>query len=368
MHFDTRLVHFDAAPGDPLRPTVTPIYQTATFKQSSATEFGQYDYSRSGNPTRAVLEAQLAALEGGACGFAFSSGMAALTTVCSLVEAGGHIVAGSDLYGGTHRLLRKVVARAGVSVSFVDLRDLDAFDAALRPETRLVLAESPTNPLLQVADLEALAERCTLHGALLAVDNSLLSPVLQRPLELGADIVIHSATKFLGGHADLTAGAVITKDQALGEEIGFHQNACGNALAPFDCFLLLRGMRTLGVRVERQQKSAGELVEWLAAHPAVTAVHYPGMGGVFSFETGDRALSEQVVEATRIFATCVSFGSVGSVVSLPCNMSHASIPAEERRLPEDLVRVSVGLEAPTDLIADLAQALSTKTLRLSLSA
>lgn len=373
----TALVRFDAAPGDPYRPTATPIYQTATFEQPTATAFGQYDYTRTANPTRDVLNEQLAALEGGVRALTYTSGMAALNAVCELVEAGGHVLAGDDLYGGTWRLLSRVLPRRGVSVSYADATDPERFAAAFRPETRLVLLETPTNPLQRIVDVRAIAALTRAHGALLAVDNTVMSPYLQRPLDLGADVVIHSATKALCGHGDVMAGAAVVRDPAVGDELAFLQNATGNGLAPFDCYLLLRGTRTLAARIDRAQRTTHALADWLVSHPAVTAVHYvgrpehpgytlhhgqaDGAGALLAFETGAVGVSAAVVEQTRLFTTAVSFGSVAASISLPCAMSHASIPAEvraERALPEDLVRVSVGLEALEDLIADLDRALN----------
>lgn len=366
------------ATGDPHDAIAPPIYQTATFRQPGATEFGEYDYSRSANPTRSLVEAQIARLERGTRALAFSSGMAAISAVTRLVRCGESIVAGDDLYGGTCRLLGRITTGLGIEVRHVDTTSPEALTRAIDGSTRLVLLETPTNPLLRISDIQEIAGIAHDAGALLAIDNSLLSPVLQRPLELGADIVIHSATKFLCGHSDVTAGAVVVKAEALGERIAFVQNAEGAGLAPFDAWLLLRGMKTLALRVERQCVSAQRIAEYLDAHPLVTKVHYPGLvshpghalqcrqtrgaGGVISFETGDPERSRQIVEGARLFAIAVSFGGVGSVISLPARMSHASIPAElrDRIAPaDDLVRISVGIEDVEDLIEDLAQALET---------
>ncbi len=372
----TQLVRFDPSPGDPWRANSTPIYQTATFAQESATEFGTYDYTRSGNPTRAVLETQLAQLESGERAFAFASGMAALSTLTRLVPAGGEILAGDDLYGGTYRLLEEVAPRLGIKTKYVDVTDLAAVERTIAKNTRLLLIETPTNPLQRIADIRALSKIAHKHGALLAVDNSLLSPWLQKPLELGADVVVHSATKHLCGHGDVMAGALVVREAELAEQLGFLQNAEGNALAPFDCWLLLRGMKTLGVRLDRAQKNAARIAEFLAGHPRVTRVRYAGLdshpgrqlhysqargaGSLLSFETGDALVSKRIVEALKLFTISVSFGSVTSQVSLPCWMSHKSIPASVRRahaLPDDLVRISVGIECSGDLAADLAVAL-----------
>jgi cystathionine beta-lyase len=377
MKLATRIVRFRPAPGDPHAALSPPLYQTATFAQASALESGPYDYSRSGNPTRHLLEERVADLEGAGRALAYGSGLAALAAVVRVAAAGGEVLAGDDLYGGTYRLLSRVLRGQGVRVRYVDLTDLAAVAAALTPRTRLVLAETPTNPLLHVADLRALAALAHGRGALLAVDNSLLSPYRQRPIELGADLVVHSATKCLSGHSDLSAGVVAVADPALAAALAFQQNAEGTALSPFESWLLLRGLKTLAVRLDRQEASAQLLAEFLAAHPRVCRVHYPGLaahpghalqrrqaegaGSVVSFETGSVETSRRLAEAVSLFAIAVSFGGVASQISLPCRMSHASIPAEVRRrrvLPEDLVRLAVGLEDAGDLIADLGQALA----------
>ena len=378
MRRETELVHFDPAPGDPVRPTSTPIYQTATFRQPTATEFGAYNYTRSGNPTRSVLEAQLARLECGARALAFSSGMAAVAAVASLACSGEEILAGDDLYGGTCRYLSRVLPQQGIAVRYVDSTDLGAVAAILQQSARpprLVLIETPTNPLQKISDLTALARLAHAAGALLAVDNSLLSPYLQQPLELGADLVIHSATKFLCGHSDVTAGVVVCRDAEVGERLAFYCNAAGTALAPFEAWLLLRGTRSLALRLDRQQANAKVVAHFLAGHPQVRRVHYPGLpghpgreillrqargaGALVGFETGDPEVSCRVAEATQLFAVNISFGGMGSSISLPGRMSHASTPPEVRRLrplPDDLVRLSVGIEHADDLVADLAQA------------
>lgn len=376
MKFASRLVNFNSAPGDSLRPMATPIYQTATFEQERTDSFGDFDYSRSGNPTRKVLEDHLASLENGAHGFCFSSGMAAISTATRLLRTGDEILADLDLYGGTCRLFSQVLERTGIGVRYADATRPD-FAAALGPHTRLVFVESPTNPLLRVVDLRRLAEQVHAQGALLGVDNSALSPYLQNPLDLGADLVLHSATKFLCGHSDVTGGAIVVRDPKLAEQIKFLQNAEGNALGPFDCFLLLRGLKTLKLRLDCQQRNAQAVAEYLAAHPGVTQIFYPGLasssgydlqrsqargpGGLLSFTTGSLQASRQVAEQTKLFHICVSFGSVHSTISLPSTMSHASVPPNiraGRQLPEDLVRISVGIEDPDDLLADLDQALA----------
>lgn len=381
MKFASRLVSFDVAPGDPNRPMATPIYQTATFQQDEATAFGPYDYSRSGNPTRTVLEEQIAALENGSRGFCFSSGMAAITCVTRLLGSGDAILADSDLYGGTCRLFTRVLDRTGITARYADACNLPAFSAQMTEKTRLVYLESPTNPLLRVVDIRQIADLAHANGALLAVDSSAMSPYLQNPLDLGADIVLHSATKYLCGHSDVTGGVIVVKDAELAKQIYFLQNAEGNALAPFDAFLFLRGLKTLKLRLDCQQKNALTLAQWLEANPQVTSVNYPGLasfpgyllqhkqargaGAVLSFTTGSVEASRRIVEATRMFSICVSFGSINSTISLPGCMSHASVPPEVgklRELPADLVRISVGIEDAGDLIADLEQAFAASTI------
>lgn len=370
----TALAPTDGSRGDPWRASAPPIYQTATFAQESASEFGTYDYARSGNPTREMLERHCATLEGAHAAFAFASGVAAVTAVTRLVRSGERIVAHTGLYGGTQRLLARLAEERGVDVAWTDLVDGNA-RAAVRG-ARLVLVESLTNPLWRAPDLRALVAASRAEGAWLAVDATATSPWLQRPLELGADIVLHSATKLLCGHADVTAGIVATRDRSIAERIAFIQNAEGAVLAPFDCWLLLRGMRTLGVRIDRQQASASTIARWLASRNDLVAVHHAslpdhpdharhaaqalGPGTVLSFETGDEARSIALVERLERFAIAVSFGSVDSTASLPCRMSHASVPSVLRHValpPRDLMRLSIGLEDPEDLIADLERAL-----------
>ena len=381
MKFASKLVSFDVAPGDPFRPMATPIYQTATFEQEEATSFGPYDYSRSGNPTRTVLEEQIALLENGTRGFCFASGMAAITCVTRLLRTGDEILADSDLYGGTCRLFTRVLDRTGIVAHYADAWDVEAFAAQITERTKLVYLESPTNPLLRVVDIRQIADLAHASGALLAVDSSAMSPYLQNPLDLGADFVLHSATKFLCGHSDVTAGVIVAKDDELAKRIYFLQNAEGNALGPFDAFLFLRGLKTLKLRMDCQQKNAQTLAEWLEGHPQVSCVNYPGLatspghllqrkqargaGAVLSFTTGSAEMSRRIVEATRMFSICVSFGSINSTISLPGSMSHASVPPEVgelRELPCDLVRISVGIEDAGDLITDLEQAFAVATL------
>ncbi|CAI0374506.1 unnamed protein product [Linum tenue] len=363
---------------DPYDAMSVPLYQTATFKQPSATENGPYDYTRSGNPTRDVLESLLAKLDKGDRALCFTSGMAALAAVSHLFGTGDEIVAGDDIYGGSDRLLSQVIPRSGIVVKRVNTSSLEEVASSMGPQTKLVWLESPTNPRQQISDIRKIAEIAHANGALLLVDNSIMSPVLSRPLELGADIVMHSATKFIAGHSDLMAGVLVVKGESLGRSLYFLQNAEGSGLAPNDCWLCLRGIKTMVLRVEKQQENAQKIAEFLASHPQVKRVNYAGLpdhpgrelhysqaqgaGSVLSFLTGSLALSKHIVETTKYFSITVSFGSVKSLISMPCFMSHASIPAavrEARGLTEDLIRISVGIEDVDDLIADLDFALKT---------
>jgi cystathionine beta-lyase len=374
MKSATRCVHLGIQ-DDPHGAIVPPIYQTATFRQATASEFGEYDYTRSGNPTRTALEQQLAQLEGGTHASAFASGMAAITALTRLLENGQEIVAGDDLYGGTIRLLDQILPHQGITVRYVNTSDPEAVSQAVTSATKLILIETPTNPLLQICDIRKLAELAHESGVLLAVDNSMLSPISQQPLKLGAGIIIHSATKFLCGHSDVTAGAIITNDLAIHDRIAFQQNAEGAGLSPFESWLLLRSLKTLALRVERQNDSARRIAQFLQLHRAQFKVHYPGFkdhpgheihrlqsagdGSVISFTTGDADFSARLAEATRLFTIAVSFGAVGSTISLPYHMSHSSIPdALKHRLapPADLVRLSIGIEDAEDLMEDLDQA------------
>ncbi|KAJ9544073.1 hypothetical protein OSB04_023780 [Centaurea solstitialis] len=363
---------------DPYGAMSTPLYQTATFKQPSATEYGPYDYTRSGNPTRDVLESLMAKLDKADRALCFSSGMAALSAVSHLVKPGEGIVAGEDIYGGSDRLLSQVIPNRGVTVKRVDTTDLDAVASAIGPQTKLVWLESPTNPQQQVSDIRKIAKIAHANGALLLVDNSIMSPVLCQPLDLGADFVMNAATKFVAGHSDVMAGVLSVRGERLGKELYFLQNSEGAGLAPFDCWICLRGIKTMALRVEKQQENAQKIAEFLASHPMVKKVNYAGLpnhpghslhysqakgaGSVLSFETGSLALSKHIVENTKYFGITVSFGTVKSLISMPSFMSHAAIPAAVRKargLTEDLVRISVGIEDVDDLIADLDDAFKT---------
>lgn len=378
MKFRTRAIHVGNKRDATTGAVVPPIHVASTYIQPGAGEWGEFDYSRSGNPTRKNLEETLASLEAGSRALAFSSGMAATHAATMLLKSGEHILAGADIYGGTYRLFHKIVDRAGISVTLADSRDLQQFEAQITPQTRMLWIESPGNPLLSITDLRACAEIAKRHGILLAVDNTFASPVLTRPLELGADIVMHSATKYLGGHSDLLGGALVVKDDQLFDRLYFIQNATGATLGAFESFLLARGLKTLELRVLAQSSTALQLAEFLDSHPRVNRVLYPGLphheghdlarsqmdggfGGMLSFETvGDYAAAKKVAESTKLFQLAVSLGAVESLIEQPASMSHASYDPEDRAahgIVDGLVRLSVGLEDFEDLRDDLAAVL-----------
>ncbi|MFP4149179.1 MAG: cystathionine gamma-synthase [Nitriliruptoraceae bacterium] len=371
--FATRAIHAGQDP-EPVTGAVTvPIFQTSTFAQPRVGEHTGYEYARTGNPTRTALQTALAALEGTDRAVAFASGLAAEDAVFRLLSPGDHVVMADDVYGGTWRQIAQVHARFGIEVSAVDLSDLDAVRAALRPTTRLVWAETPSNPLLKILDLAALAELAHDHGARLVADNTFATPALQRPYQLGADLVVHSTTKYLGGHSDVVGGAVCT-DAATAEELAFLQNAVGAVPGPFDSWLTLRGVRTLEVRMERHSANAARIATFLTEHPAVTTVAYPGLadhpghelaarqmsafGGMVSFRlAGGRPAAIRVAEATELFFLAESLGGVESLIEHPGIMTHASVAGTALEVPDDLVRLSVGIETVEDLLADLERAL-----------
>ncbi len=372
---DTEVIHFQGAE-DPLTGSVNvPIYQTATYRQEEIYRTPKWEYSRTGNPTRAALEAQIAALEGGDRGFAFSSGMAAITTVLSLFESGDEIVVSNSVYGGTYRILDKVFSHFGIRAAYAEGNDPSAFEAAFTDDTKAVLLESPANPVLSVTDIGAVAEIAHAHGALVIVDNTFLTPYLQQPLKLGADIVVHSATKYLGGHSDVVAGLVVTKDPADSERIAFLQNSIGAVLPPFDSFLLIRGMKTLAVRMDRHTVNALALARFLREQPEVAAVHYPGLkddpgyavqnrqatggGAMIAFALRESLDVKKFFAAAKgeIIALAESLGGVETLVCHPSSMTHAAIPEEIRNrvgISENLIRLSVGIEN----LEDLREALS----------
>ena len=374
----TRALHVGQGPDPATGAVVVPIHLATTFAQESPGRHKGFEYSRSGNPTRANLEECLASLEGAQHGLAFSSGLAATATLMLLFDPGDHVVFTEDVYGGTFRLFDKVFARYGLTFTSVDPTDLEAIAAAITDRTRLVWLESPTNPLLRVVDLDAVSELTHGAGALMAVDSTFASPILQRPLELGADLVIHSSTKFLGGHSDVLGGVVLTSDDGLAERMRFHQNAVGAVPSPFDCWLLLRGLKTLQLRVLRQCESALTIARWLEGQDAVTQVHYPGLesnpghalarrqmgghyGGVLSFEVSSGDAARSFLERLRVFTLAESLGAVESLAESPALMTHSSIPEEIRTrvgVNDGLLRLSVGIEDVDDLVADLEQALA----------
>ncbi|MCH9650929.1 MAG: PLP-dependent aspartate aminotransferase family protein [Deltaproteobacteria bacterium] len=354
---ETLLVHRPRVPGEPAGASSTPIYQTATFSVSPG---GDWDYSRSGNPTRDVLEQHLARLDGAARSLAYASGMAAVAAVLRLAPAGSEVVAGCDLYGGSLRFLAELARDRGVEVRLADTTNLTSLRDALSPRTSLVWLETPSNPRLGISDIKAI---CTLAhgvGAWVAVDNSIHSPYLQKPLEEGADLAVQSATKALGGHSDLTAGVVSVSDPVLGERLAFRQNAEGNALSPFESWLLLRGMETLAVRLPRQLENARYLTQRLRAHRATKGLYTSPKSFLVSLETASVEESRRVIASLRLFRTTVSFGGVTSSASLPCEMSHASVPKKwrgDQGLSPSLIRLSIGIEDPQDLWGDLLAAL-----------
>jgi cystathionine beta-lyase len=376
MSTATQLIH--SIPVDPLTGAISvPIYQTSTFVQDAPGVNKGYDYARTGNPTRATLEQLIAQLEKGAVGIAFASGLAAIDSIVKLLKSGDEILAVDDIYGGAFRLFTNVYEKFGIKVSFVDTSNVENVFNAITPNTKLIWLETPTNPTLKISDIEAIAKVAKASNCLLCVDNTFASPVLQQPIPLGADIVIHSATKYLGGHSDLIAGLVVTKEKELGDKIKYIQNACGAILAPFDSWLAIRGIETLHLRVKQHCASAQVVAEFLEQHPAVDKVFYPGLkthpnhaiakkqskgfGGIVSFtlknDTEEAAV--QFVTQTQLFKLAESLGGIKSLVSHPANMTHKSIPAEKRRaagVQDSLIRLSIGLEDAEDLVLDLEQA------------
>jgi cystathionine gamma-synthase len=374
--FETLAIHAGQEPDAVTGAVAPPIYQTSTYKQDGVGGLrGGYEYSRSANPTRTALEECLAALEAGTRGLAFASGLVAETTLLHVaVRPGDHVVIPGDAYGGTYRLFAKVFAQWGLEYTPVALDDLDAVRAAVRPTTRVLWCETPTNPLLGLADISALAQIAHDGDALLVVDNTFASPYLQQPLPLGADVVVHSTTKYLGGHSDVVGGALVVADADLGERLAFHQNAIGGVPGPFDSWLVLRGIKTLGVRMDRHCENAARIVEMLTAHTAVDRVLYPGLpdhpghevaakqmrgfGGMVSFTLrGGEEAALRVCERARIFTLAESLGGVESLIEHPGRMTHASVAGSPLEVPADLVRLSVGIESIEDLLADLAYAL-----------
>lgn len=377
MKFETRAIHVGQEPDPRTGAVVVPIYQTSTYAQPEPGKHLGHEYTRTSNPTRDALQACVASLENGRHGIAFASGLGATSTIMTMFRTGDHIVSTDDVYGGTFRVFDKVFREFGIEFTHVDTSDLDAVAAAMRPETKLVWVETPTNPLLVVSDIRKLADLAHAHDALLAVDNTFMSPALQRPLELGADLVVHSTTKYIGGHSDVVGGIVVVNDDDLHERLTFRQNAVGAVPGPFDSWLTLRGVKTLGVRMRAHEENAAKVARFLVEHPEVEDVLWPGLaehaghdvqksqadgfGGIVTFRVrGGEDRACKVCSSTRYFLLAESLGGVESLIEHPAIMTHASVPADQRAargITDNLIRLSVGIESADDLIADLDQAL-----------
>jgi cystathionine gamma-lyase / homocysteine desulfhydrase len=377
MKRKTRLIHGGIA-GDPHTGAVSvPIYQVSTYKQEGIGGHKGFEYSRTGNPTRHALEELIKDIEGGQAGFAFGSGMAAITAVMMLFNSGDHVILTDDVYGGTYRVMTKVLNRLGIESTFVDTSNLANIEKEIRPTTRAIYLETPTNPLLKITDIQGAAAIAKKHNLLTIVDNTFSTPYWQTPIELGADIVVHSATKYLGGHSDVVAGLVVVNSDQLAEDLHFVQNSTGGVLGPQDSWLLMRGIKTLGVRMEEHEANTRKIVEFLVNHPQVKKVYYPGLenhpnhdiakkqasgfGGMVSFDVGSEEKADQVLNRVKYFTLAESLGAVESLISVPAKMTHASIPKERREelgITDGLIRISVGIEDVEDLIEDLTKALS----------
>ena len=378
MEFETRAIHEGQNPDPTTGAVITPIYQTSTYQQEAIGKHKGYEYSRTGNPTRKALEGALASLEGGKYGLAFASGVAATMAVLSLLEGGDHLIAGDELYGGTYRLLEKVLRRSGVEVTYADVDDIDTFSKALQKNTKLIWIETPTNPLLKIIDIRKLADMAKRKDILLAVDNTFATPYFQRPLECGADVVVHSTTKYLSGHSDIIGGIAITSDERIYRQVKFYQNAAGAVPGPWDSWLVLRGIKTLAVRMRDHEKNALFLAEYLERHPQIERIYYPGLpssgqhqlakkqmtgfGGMISVELkGGFPEVEKFVASLRLFLLAESLGGVESLVCYPPRMTHSALSRDERikrGIKDNLVRLSVGIENKIDLKEDLEKALS----------
>jgi cystathionine gamma-synthase len=372
--FETLAIHAGQDPEGMTGSVQVPIFQTSTYAQQAVGKNKGYDYARTGNPTRTALEACLAALEDGQWGLAFGSGMAATDAIAHTLKAGDHVVLSDDVYGGTYRLYKRMYEQLGVDTSPVDMRRLDTVRKAMRKATKLVWIESPTNPTMKVVDIAGLSEIAHKGKALAVVDNTFASPYLQNPLVHGADLVLHSTTKYIGGHSDVVGGAIVGKDEALRARLAFLQNAAGGVPGPLDAWLVLRGAKTLAVRMERHSANGQAIAEWLSEHPRVSRVYYPGLethpqhelakrqmrsfGGMLSFELkGGEAAAKRMAARTRVFALAESLGGVESLIEVPLAMTHGSVKGTKLAPPAGLVRLSVGIETVSDLIADLAQAI-----------
>ncbi len=375
LGFETRAIHAGQPPDPQTGSVITPIYQTSTYAQEEVGVTKGYEYARTGNPTRTALEECIADLEGGKHGLAFGSGMAAIMTLMLSVKPGEHVLLGDDVYGGTYRLFNQVLSQYGITHALTDMGDPEAVEAAITPETTMLWIETPTNPLLKVLDIQALAQVADAHNARLVVDNTFASPYLQRPLELGAHVVVHSATKYLGGHSDVVLGLLVTSDEILRGQLRYNQNAVGAVPGPVDCFLVLRGIKTLAVRMREHSMNAQAVAEYLEAHPKVERVLYPGLpshpghdlasrqmllpGGMLSFEIkGGKDAALEFVRCTRVFTLAESLGGVESLIEHPGAMTHASLAGSAIEIGPGLIRLSVGIESEQDLIADLDQAFS----------
>ena len=392
MEFETKAIHVGQDPDSATGATITPIYQTSTYTHDALGKHKGYDYTRAGNPTRTALESALAALENGKHGLCFSSGLGATASVLCMLKAGDEVIAGDDLYGGTVRLFNKVFSNFNIKFTYVDGTDSRAFEKAITPKTKLIWLETPTNPMLRITDIKAVSKIAKANNLILCVDNTFASPYFQKPLELGADIVVHSTTKYLGGHSDVVGGAVITSSDDLHEKVKFYQKAVGATPGPFDSWLVLRGIKTLAVRMKKHEENAKQVAEFLEKHPNVKKVNYPGLkshpqhelakkqmsgfGGMISFEVTAKGrhpeersdegsnnnfqFAKKVIESTKIFALAESLGGVESLIGHPVTMTHVDVPQEQRNklgITESLIRISVGIEGTDDLINDLKQAL-----------
>jgi cystathionine gamma-lyase / homocysteine desulfhydrase len=377
MKRKTKLIH-GGIPSDKNTGAVSfPIYQVSTYKQDEVGVHKGFEYSRTGNPTRHALEELIKDLEGGERGFAFGSGMAAITAVMMMFDSGDHIILTDDVYGGTYRVMSKVLNRLGLESTFVDTTDIVQIEAAMRPNTKAVYVETPTNPLLKVTDIAAVSAWAKSKNLLFMVDNTFNTPYWQNPIELGADIVLHSATKYIGGHSDVVAGLVVVNDEKLGEDLHFVQNSTGGVLGPQDSWLLIRGIKTLGLRMEAHESNTKKIVDFLNEHPSIQKIYYPGLedhpqhsiakkqsggfGGMVSFDVGSEEKADAVLQKVKYFTLAESLGAVESLISVPARMTHASIPAERRAelgITDGLIRISVGIEDAEDLIEDLQNALS----------
>ncbi len=382
MRFCTTAIHAGQAPDPATGAVVTPLVQSTTFVQESPGQPGEYEYGRTGNPTRKALETNVARLEAGQFGFAFASGTAAIGAVTSLLHPGDHVIATANLYGGTYRYFEKILRKTGISFSYVDTSNLELMRKALRPESRMLFVETPTNPMLKLSDLQALSDFCRIEGLLHVVDNTFLSPYFQRPLEWGADLVLHSSTKYLNGHSDVIGGIVVTNDEALAEKLAFFQNAAGAVPSPYDCWLTLRSVKTLALRMRQHDANAGQIARFLQESPKVQKIYYPGLddhpqyelarrqqrdpygnpgfGGMISVDLGNKARALAFLRGLKYFVLAESLGAVESLVCHPATMTHASVPETERLkfgLTDGLVRLSVGIEDVEDLLEDIRHAL-----------